>query len=84
MNFILKHQYELVCDAREVLLTCCASLSAEQLTQAVPGFIKGSVRNLLIHNAVCYQFWLGQFALKQTFPFAKASEFVDIHSIQYL
>lgn len=84
MPSILKYQYEWVCDAREVLLNCCATLSAEQLTQAVPGFIKGSVRNLLIHNAACYQYWIGKFALQQSFALATANEFVALQSIRVL
>ena len=84
MNSISKYQYNLVCDAREALLAYCASLSSEELVQEIPDFGRSSIRNLLIHNANTYQFWIGQFALKQTIRFAEATNFSDIEAIRQL
>lgn len=84
MNSHLKYQYNLVCDARKALLDYCKSLSPEELKREIADFGRGSIRNLLIHNANTYQFWIGQFALKQKIVFAEATNFSDIEAIRQL
>ena len=84
MISVLKQQYEWVHNSRSVLFTYCATLSPEALAQEIPDFGRGSIRNLLVHNAITYQFWIGQFALRQAILFAKASDFDNLETIQDL
>lgn len=84
MTSILQQQYDFVCDSRKALLAYCATLSQGELVQEIPDFGNGSIRNLLIHNANVYQFWIGKFALRQEITFAKAADFFEIKAIQDL
>lgn len=63
-------QYELVRGSREVLLDYCRGISPEDLLAANPSFGRGgSIRNLLVHIANTYEFWIGRMALKKEFEF---------------
>lgn len=53
-------QFRLVQSARSVLLGYCETLTPEHFVASVPGFgHDGSIRNLLVHNANTYQYWIG-------------------------
>jgi uncharacterized damage-inducible protein DinB len=53
-------QYNLIKSARAVLLTYCESLTPEHFVATTPGFgHDGSIRNLLVHNANTYHYWIG-------------------------
>lgn len=84
MNSILDSQYKMVCEAREVLLRYCETLSNEHLIAEFPNFGRGSIRNLLVHNANTYQFWIGRSALQKEIVFAKATDFITIETIRLL
>ncbi|GAB2969147.1 DinB family protein [Hymenobacter coalescens] len=56
-------QYALVQDAREALLTYCATLAPADLLAPVAAFHNRSIGDLLMHVAGTYDFWLGQVAL---------------------
>ena len=56
---ILRQQYELVKSSRVVLFDFCRSLSSQHFLIEHADFGRGSIRNLLVHVANVYQFWIG-------------------------
>lgn len=73
-------QYNLVRDSRSVLLTFCAYIRAEDFLQPLENFGRGgSVRNLLVHIANTYEFWIGHIALKNKTSFTPY-ESIQSHS----
>ncbi|GAB3850018.1 DinB family protein [Hymenobacter terrigena] len=56
-------QYALVASARGVLLDYCASLAPAHFVAPVAAMNGGSIRDLLVHVAGCYDYWLGQVGL---------------------
>ncbi|MDQ2770581.1 MAG: DinB family protein [Bacteroidota bacterium] len=56
-------QYALIISARGVLLDYCAALSPTDFIAPVAGFNGSSIRDLLVHVAGCYNYWLGQVGL---------------------
>lgn len=59
-------QYRLVQSARSVLLDYCSTIRANDLTASPSHFGGGNIRNLLVHIANVYGFWLGTFALRRS------------------
>jgi len=72
-------QYELVRGSREVLFDYCRGISPEHLLAVNPSFGRGgSIRNLLVHIANTYEFWLGRMALKKEFEFTAYESITSI------
>ena len=70
LSIIAKEQYRYVRDARAVLLRYCRTLAVADFIKEHPSFGKGgSVRNLLVHSANTYAFWIGRWALGQNVGF---------------
>ena len=70
-NFCEK-QYELVCDSRRVLFDYCKAISEQHFVKEHSSFGRGgSIRNLLVHIANTYQFWIGQEYLKREMAFTE-------------
>lgn len=65
MKNILKSQYDHVISSRSVLLQYCWEIPFDKLTLENSSFGRGSIRNLLVHTANCYEFWVGKNALKK-------------------
>jgi uncharacterized damage-inducible protein DinB len=65
MGNMLALQYDLVKQSREVLLQYCATLAAQDFCAENSSFGRGSIRNLLVHIANTYEFWLGKQALQK-------------------
>ncbi|MBF9220158.1 DinB family protein [Hymenobacter ruricola] len=65
MEAAFSQQYELVRSARAALLDYCATLSPAHFVAPVAAFNHSSIRDLLVHMAACYDFWLGQSALQR-------------------
>lgn len=61
----LQYQYDLVKSSREVLFDYCRTLTPEHLVMEHTNFGRGSIRNLLVHIANVYQFWIGAKALQR-------------------
>ena len=55
---LLTQQYALVMNARAALLTYCGQLTEEDFLTNTSTFGRGSIRNLLVHIANVYEFWL--------------------------
>lgn len=68
MNFNADYcrlQYDLVRDARAALLDYCETIAPQDFMNANSSFGRGgSIRNLLVHIANTYEFWIAGHALK--------------------
>ena len=74
-----KKQYELVCDSRRVLFGYCKTISEEHFLKEHSSFGRGgSIRNLLVHIANTYQFWIGQEFLKKEMAF---TEYTSVNNV---
>jgi uncharacterized damage-inducible protein DinB len=80
MRAVLEAQYEMVRSARQVLLNYCDTVTPAHFTEENSGFGRGgSMRNLLVHNATTYQYWLGQHALAREMVYP---EYKSIPTVQ--
>src|SRR5690606_8391486 len=78
---ILKAQYEFVRQSRQVLFDFCSTIE-EQLTQEIPGFGRGgSIRNLLIHIANTYAFWIDKWSLVNDISFTMYEDMISLPQI---
>ncbi|NUN99059.1 MAG: DinB family protein [Saprospiraceae bacterium] len=84
MQKILELQYDLIKSSRSVLLDYCETLSPEAFLTENSSFGRGSVRNLLVHNANTYIGWLGIRALKQDRPFIAYESLSNVEEIRKL
>jgi uncharacterized damage-inducible protein DinB len=71
MEKLFTRQYELLQDARGVLLDYCETLAPEDFTRELKDFGRGSIRNLLVHTVNTYRFWLEMFARNQPVVFTE-------------
>ena len=68
---VFKRQYELVKQSRQVLFEYCSTISNADFLAETSSFGRGSIRNLLVHVANTYEFWIGRQGLKKNMPFTK-------------
>ena len=80
-----KDQYELVRESRKVLIDYCQTISPEDILNENSLFGRGgSIRNLLVHIANTYEFWIGKCALNKSIIFTtydskqSISEIIDL------
>ncbi|RYY99558.1 MAG: damage-inducible protein DinB [Chitinophagaceae bacterium] len=64
-----ERQYDLVRSARGALLDYCASIAGADFVREHSSFGRGSIRNLLVHIANTYEFWIGQHGLERRMVF---------------
>ncbi|MBA2745860.1 MAG: damage-inducible protein DinB [Flavisolibacter sp.] len=65
-----KEQYGFVLDTRETLFNYCKSISSNDFLKENSFFGRGgSIRNLLVHIANTYEFWIGKCALEKNMVF---------------
>jgi len=69
MKDVLVIQYDLVKQARTVLLSYCGQLTEKDFLAENSSFGRGSIRNLLVHIGNTYEFWLGKQALQKEIIF---------------
>ncbi|MDZ4681007.1 MAG: DinB family protein [Saprospiraceae bacterium] len=84
MQKTLELQYDLIKSARSVLLDYCETMSREDFLTENSAFGRGSVRNLLVHNANTYIGWLGIRALKRDRPFMAYESVSNVPEIRRL
>ncbi|GAB3872102.1 DinB family protein [Hymenobacter segetis] len=65
INTAFTQQYALVRSARSILLDYCASFAPTHFSTPVAEMNNGSIRELLVHVAGCYYYWLGEVGLNQ-------------------
>lgn len=58
---ILHHQYQLVRETRELLFSYCEQLTKSHYVLPIESFGGSSIRDLHVHVADCYNFWLNRF-----------------------
>jgi len=67
-----KEQYELVRESRMVLFAYCGTILPTDFIKSNTAFGRGgSIRNLLVHIANTYEFWIGKLALKNDIIFSQ-------------
>ena len=70
-------QYELVMDSRKVLFDYCKTISPVDFLNENNSFGRGgSIRNLLVHIANSYQYWIDKYGLNRSVVFT------SYHSMQ--
>jgi uncharacterized damage-inducible protein DinB len=76
--------YDWVRRTREVLFEYTDSLPNEVYTLEHPDFAYGSIRNIHVHVAGCYQYWVGTMGLQQTIGYVDepASSLPDAASMR--
>ena len=79
-----KNQYLLIQSSRGVLLDYCPTITPEHLLIENSTFGRGSIRNLLVHNAYTYQYWLGAQALQKEIAFPDYDTITGISDIRHL
>lgn len=66
----MKEQYGLVKDSRKVLFEYCNSIPDEDFINQNTSFGRGgSIRNLLVHIANTYQYWIANIGLRKNIPY---------------
>lgn len=82
---LLSQQYALVQSARTALLDYCATLAPADLLAPVPAFNDSSIRDLLVHAARTYQYWLGMVGLRRPAqPLAYPPDAPDLPALRRL
>jgi uncharacterized damage-inducible protein DinB len=72
-------QYAWIQSSRQVLFDYCKTIKAEDFVNQNTAFGQGgSMRNLLVHNANTYVFWVGKVALGKSLEFARNESVEDI------
>lgn len=85
MTTFAKAQYEWVCSSRQVLFDYCTSISPQDFVNENSSFGRGgSMRNLLVHIATTYQFWIGNIALQRNMAYASYSDYINIEEVKAL
>src|SRR5205809_6567228 len=81
---ILEKQYVLALKAREAMLSFVESSVGGQMSRPLPAFNNKSIRDLLVHNAVCYLHWIDHFAFRQPKPAIEEEDFSTMAEIRQL
>ena len=77
-----KQQYGFVQDSRKALLDYCKTISSEDLIDQNTSFGRGgSMRNLLVHIANTYQYWIANISLKKNITFTDYQAVQNIDDI---
>ncbi|MBT29975.1 MAG: damage-inducible protein DinB [Thalassobius sp.] len=80
----MEEQYELIKQSRNILLEYCMTIFPDDLTMESSSFGRGSIRNLLVHVANVYEFWIGKHGLKKDIKFTLYDSIDSIHEIKRL
>jgi len=77
-----KEQYEFVKESRNVLSEYCKTISPENFVNQNTSFGRGgSMRNLFVHIANTYEFWIANLALKKNLVYAEYEDFKTIQDV---
>lgn len=78
-------QYQLLIKSRKVLFDYCKSIDGNDLVNQNTSFGRGgSIRNLLVHIANTYEFWIVKHALKKDITFTAYAEINSMNEIEVL
>lgn len=79
---LAKQQYEWVKDSRRVLFGYCRTISPEHFVDQNTTFGRGgSMRNLLVHIANTYQFWIANTGLQMNIGYPGYEDFNNINEV---
>ncbi|WP_333601267.1 DinB family protein [Flavobacterium sp.] len=82
---VFQEQYEHIQSSRRVLFDYCKTITPNDFINQNTSFGRGgSIRNLLVHNANCYEFWIGEKALQKTVPFIDYDTVHDMQDVEKL
>jgi uncharacterized damage-inducible protein DinB len=86
MDFqLMTAQYKLVQESRNVLFDFCKTISPENLLFENSSFGRGgSIRNLLVHNANTYEFWIANKALNKNIAYTEYNSLKAIEEVRTL
>lgn len=77
-----QEQYEFVKSSRSVLFDFCRTISSDDFVNQNTSFGRGgSMRNLLVHIANTYEYWIGNIVLKKNIAYAKYEENNNISDV---
>ncbi|MCB0635981.1 MAG: DinB family protein [Lewinella sp.] len=77
-DFPFPQQYDYVRSSRAVLLDYCGTLAPADFIRENSAFGKGSIRNLLVHIANTYAFWLGEFSLGRAITYTEPGDLAEV------
>lgn len=77
-------QYDYVRQSRSVLLEYCATIAPPDFLQENSSFGRGSIRNLLVHIANTYEYWIGKVGLQQEMAFSEYESIRRIEDVESL
>lgn len=80
----MKEQYELVKESRATLFAYCKTIANHDLLKENSSFGRGSIRNLLVHIANIYEYWIGTQGLKEAIKFSQYDSNVTMSDIACL
>jgi uncharacterized damage-inducible protein DinB len=79
LSAFCREQYQMVTGSREVLLEYCDKIAPAHFILENSSYGRGgSMRNLLVHIANCYEFWIGRHALRKPL---EETAFSEAHSV---
>ncbi|WP_298156855.1 DinB family protein [Flavobacterium sp.] len=80
----IKVQYELIKSSRRVLLDYCRTFAVDDFTKVDVTFGFGSIRNLLVHVANTYEWWIGAQGLGDHKPFTPYDAISTVDQLEIL
>lgn len=82
MSGYTKEQYEYVKSSRNILFEYCKTISPEDFINQNTSFGRGgSMRNLLVHIANTYEYWIANLALKKTLKYAEYEDHLTVQQV---
>ncbi|RZJ52674.1 MAG: damage-inducible protein DinB [Flavobacterium sp.] len=78
----LQKQYNLVLESRNVLFDYCKTIKKEDFLNQNSSFGRGgSMRNLLVHIANTYEYWIADISLKKNIDFSPYENYQNIGDV---
>ncbi|MBE8725773.1 DinB family protein [Flavobacterium hungaricum] len=78
----LQKQYNLVLESRNVLFDYCKTIKKQDFKNENSSFGRGgSMRNLLVHIANTYEFWIANISLKKNIVFSPYENYQNIEDV---
>ncbi|MEO7977093.1 DinB family protein [Flavobacterium sp.] len=82
MSVYSKEQYKFVKESRSVLFEYCQTVSPEDFVNQNNSFGRGgSIRNLLVHIANTYEYWIANIVLKKKVSYSEYENFNTIQNV---
>ncbi|CAG9620394.1 DinB family protein [Sutcliffiella rhizosphaerae] len=78
------NQHEWIKRTRETLFDYCEGMEQSDYLKELESFGGDSIRNLHVHVAGCYQFWLGKHGLGKTIPKVEPETVKNVHEMKVL